>query len=262
MDRRASVRRIVALSIGLATSAPALACVADVFTLNRLAEESAHAVAATVSEVRSYWTPDHSTIETEVTLSQVTRVTPDGVAAAPDIRFTMVGGTVGDTTLRICCVPEMHAGERWVMFLQSEYRLSPVLGMERGMFRIQTIDGVDRLSTPDGGAVLSIEQATGRIEVAAPVAPGTGAAEAAPTPRSTRGGITAVRSAQRTEAALAEPTPQSVTADAFLAAVRRCMPASRTADPGPVAPTRIRPAMLPVRPKSVEEVSGAAEAAP
>jgi hypothetical protein len=256
------MRAIVALSIALAPAIPALACVADVFTLNRLTAESAHTVSATVSEVRSYWSPDHTTIETEVTLTQVSRLTPEGMAPAPDIRFTIVGGTVGDTTLRICCVPEMRAGERWVMFLQSEYRQSPVLGMERGMFRIQTIDGVDRLAAPDGGPVLSIEQATGRIEVAAPVATGPGAAEAAPTPRSTRGGITAVRSAQRTEAALAEPAPLAVTVDEFLAEVRRRIPADRAADPGPIAPRRIRPAMLPVRPKSVQEVSGEAEAVP
>ena len=262
MDRRMCACGLGALLSVAAVAPPAIGCVADVFPLDRLATDSAGAVTATVSAVRSYWTPDHATIETEVTLTGVSRITRDGLAEIADITFTIVGGTVDDATVRICCVPEMHPGERWVLFLQSEYRQSPVLGMERGMFRIQAVDGIDRIASADGHSVVAVN-AEGKIERGAALAPEARTEAAAPTPRRTRGGISNVRVVERKEAALADRAaePAPVTLDAFLAEIRGRLPAARAADAGPIAPARIRPVFTAVPPKSIHEVAAPPEAA-
>ena len=262
MDRRTCACGLTALLSASAIGAPAWGCVADVFPLDRLAADSAGAVTATVSAVRSYWTPDHSTIETEVTLTGVSRITRDGMAEIADITFTMVGGTVDDATVRICCVPELNPGEHWVLFLQSEYRQSPVLGMERGMFRIESVDGVDRIAGADRFPVVAVS-AEGKVERGEAVAPEARADSDTPTPKRTRGGISNVRVVERKEAALADraPAPAPMTLDAFLGEIRARLPEARAADAGPIAPARIRPVFTAVRPKSILEVAAPPEAA-
>ena len=255
MDRRTCAGWIGVLSCALVIAPSATACVADVFTLDRLAAQADHVVSATVGEVRSYWTPGHRSIESRVTLTGVTRLTAEGTVEAADVTFTVVGGTVGDTTMRVCCIPEMHAGERWVLFLQSDYRQSPVLGMERGMFRIETVLGADRLVDAEGHAVAGIDPDS-RIRIA----PQAEAADAVAAPKALRGGVTSVRVVERTEAALdaGRAEHSAMTVEGFLAEVRRRLPPERSLFEGEITLAHTRPAMMPVRPKSVEEVAGEA----
>lgn len=255
MDRRTCAGLIGVLSCALAIAPSASACVADVFTLDRLAMQADHVVTATVGEVQSYWTPGHRSIESRVTLTGVTRLTAEGTVEAPDVTFTVVGGTVGDTTMRVCCIPEMHAGERWVLFLQSDYRQSPVLGMERGMFRIATIDGEDRVADFAGHAIAGIDPDS-RIRIS----PEADAADAVAAPKTMRGGVSSVRVIERNEAALdaGRAAPAPMTVEGFLAEVRRRLPPERGLFEGEIAVAHNRPAMMPARPKSVEEVAGEA----
>jgi len=251
-------RTCISVAVALASIAitPVLACVADTFTLDRLATESAYVVTATVSEVRSSWTPDHMTIETTVTLTGVERVTRDGSVAEPDVTYTVLGGTVGDETLRVCCAPEFRMGERWVMFLQREYRQFPVLGMERGMFRIAEVDGAPARVRTSGGAPIASIGADGAIEVRHEGAAGPAERQNTRQPVSVRGNIRAVRIVDRGEAAIAEralPQPE-MTLDAFLDQVRARMPIDVARDGevgGAIEIARIRPVLAPVALKGV-----------
>ncbi len=251
MHRRIGVLTTIALACLAAAPAPARACVADTFTVDRLASESAYVVTATVTEVRSYWTPDHMTIETAVTLSGVERITREGAIAEPDITYTTVGGTVGDATLRICCMPEMRAGERWVLFLQREYRQSPVLGMERGMFRIAQLEGEAARVRTSGGEPVATIAADGAVTVAPASQVQAQEAPVARRPLSVRGSISAVRVA---EAPLADAGPVSpgLTLDDFLAQVRLRLPQDHARGEGEragagIAITRIAAPMAPVK---------------
>jgi len=217
----------VAVALASIVSTPVLACVADTFTLDRLATESAYVVTATVSEVRSSWTPDHMTIETTVTLTGVERITRDGSVAEPDVTYTVLGGTVGDETLRVCCAPAFRAGERWVLFLQREYRQYPVLGMERGMFRIAEVDGAPARVRTSGGAPIASIGADGAIEVRHEDAAGPAERQNTRQPVSVRGNIRAVHIVDRGEAAIDErtaPVNAEVTLDAFLSEIRARLP--------------------------------------
>jgi len=226
--------------------------VADVFTLDRLATDSAFVVAATVGEIRSAWNADHTSIESTITLVNVERITRAGVVASPDVTYTTLGGTVGDTTLRISCVPELRTGDRWVLFLQRTFHQSPVLGMERGMFRIETVDGASRITGAGGAPVVGIDADGSILESAeahgAPVAP-----------RATRGSIRAVRIVERaaTDPDAGAPRPAPMTPEAFLDEVRMRMPPDRAEEAGPIELTWVPSKFVPVRPKSVHEVAPA-----
>ena len=257
MLRTAHAPAFLALACVAAAASPALACVADVFTLDRLATESAYVVTASVAEVRSAWTPDHMRIESTVTLTGVQRITRDGAIVEPDITYTVMGGTVDDATLRVGCAPELQVGEQWVLFLQREYRHHPVLGMERGMFRIEVAPGdVARVRSANGDPVVAIDRA-GAISVAQQspdVHDHTADAGGTPRPTAITGNVRAVRIVDRQEAAIrdAGAPVTAIALEDLLAQVRARLPEARAAGPielvritPPLAPARLRPALTP-----------------
>lgn len=58
-------------------------------------------------------------------------------AAPRTLVVEVLGGTIGDTTLRVSHVPEFRVGERDVLFLNNAARAaSPLVGSDQGRFRV------------------------------------------------------------------------------------------------------------------------------
>jgi hypothetical protein len=86
--------------------------------LEKLTSDDESILVARVIDTRSYWNADHSFILTDV------RVRPSrvlkGDAAAGDVTFTVMGGSVGDLTTLVIDGPEMVPGSEYVLFLHHE----------------------------------------------------------------------------------------------------------------------------------------------
>ena len=202
--RECAVRSITAglavvlfFASALVGSGEARACATARFGVAELTEMSGQVIECRVASVRSYWTESPRRILSEVTLEDVAEIS--GRPAARRTRTLIVpGGTVGDTTMRLCCAPNIEAGERWVLFLLPEYRTYPTVGMAQGMFRVRADGaGVDRVYSAAGRPLTEFDGAGLPVTRVEPAAGAGGAA-----PASTSPGVT-VRSVR----SLAAPAP-------------------------------------------------------
>jgi hypothetical protein len=86
--------------------------------LETLAAENATIVQGKVLEIHSYWNADHTFIFTDVRF-QPTRVMK-GDRSQREIAFTVMGGTVGETTTLIVANPDLVPGREYILFLNRE----------------------------------------------------------------------------------------------------------------------------------------------
>ncbi|HRX84911.1 MAG TPA: hypothetical protein P5572_07830 [Phycisphaerae bacterium] len=111
-----------------------------------LADDAGQVVVGRVASVRSYWADNPRRIESEVTLERVDYL--KGRLADSSDAFTLIvpGGEVGKMRMTVCCAPELHVGEKWMLFLLPTYHTFPVVGIFQGAFLIQAdADGVERV---------------------------------------------------------------------------------------------------------------------
>jgi hypothetical protein len=71
-------------------------------------------------------------------------------SAPRTLTIEVVGGTIGDETLRVSDVPEFHVGDRDVLFLNNApHAVSPLVGSGQGRFRVlrESSTGTSRMVT-------------------------------------------------------------------------------------------------------------------
>jgi len=126
-------------------------------TFDELVAQAELVVVAQVVALRSAWTESRSgrTIVTDVTVS-IERTLKGPVFVQRSLE--LLGGTVGDDTLRVSGMPEFHVGDRDVLFIHDSGRpVSPLVGFAYGRFRIarDTATGVEMIRTHDGRPLAS-----------------------------------------------------------------------------------------------------------
>ena len=134
----------VVVSLALWTSAEASSVMP--MALDTLADHSGQVIVGTVTTVRSYWADNPRRIESEITLAEVEYLKGKLPDSRDTFSFIVPGGEVGEIRMTICCAPEFHVGERWILFLLPAYRTFPVVGLYQGAFLIQPdADGIERV---------------------------------------------------------------------------------------------------------------------
>lgn len=165
------MRRVPLLGLVVLLLAPhAHACPVEM-SVERMADLSGQVVIARVDGAHSYWAADPSRIETELTFSQTSYL--KGAHTGADDRYSLVvpGGTVGDTTMRLCCEPAFDVGDEVLLFVLPEYRTYPTVGMSNGAFEIvRDEQGVARVFGTNGEPVIGIDE-SGHVLLGSPVTP-------------------------------------------------------------------------------------------
>jgi len=141
------VRAVLVLAAAALTAAPAAATTLIRQGLENLVRENESIVQGKVLDLHSYWNQDHNMILTDV------RVRPSaglkGVGRDRDVTFTLVGGTVGETTVLIVGGPELVPGSEYLLFLNREdlpgspHSLT-VRDLVQGVFEAGTVKGEQR----------------------------------------------------------------------------------------------------------------------
>jgi hypothetical protein len=98
----------------LALAAPASATSLVRRGLEALTADNATVVHARVTQIHSYWNADRTLILTDVRAKPLQSLKGDPV---DEVTFTLVGGTVGETTLLIVGGPDVTPGAEYVLFL-------------------------------------------------------------------------------------------------------------------------------------------------
>ncbi|MCA9283343.1 MAG: hypothetical protein KDA30_15035 [Phycisphaerales bacterium] len=156
-------RVLIALIGALSLRAAALACGPEM-PVPTLADHAAQVVIAEIASVRSYWADEPRRIETELVLEHVEYLKGAYDGAPVTMTLTVPGGTVTGADgeewgMHLCCAPEYKAGERWVLFVLPTCKVHPVVGMDRGSFRVVQDDaGVERVHMADGRAVAAVSE--------------------------------------------------------------------------------------------------------
>jgi hypothetical protein len=105
---------LLVLVILLALAAPASATTLVRQGLEALTADNEAVVHARVLEVHSYWNADRSLIFTDVRAKPLQALKGD---PREELVVTLLGGTVGETTLLIIGAPELRPGAEYVLFL-------------------------------------------------------------------------------------------------------------------------------------------------
>jgi hypothetical protein len=153
------MRRQLILALLLATTATR-ASAQELLSLDEMIVAAPSIVVATVesrrAEVEYYGTS--RLIITKVTL----RVEQTIKGSAPQtLVVEVLGGTLGDTTLRVSHVPEFRVGDRDVLFLSNAaHAVSPLVGSDQGRFRVLADNetGVPRVLTMGFEPLTSLSQ--------------------------------------------------------------------------------------------------------
>lgn len=146
---------LAGLGFVVASAASALACSKGPLALEELADQSAEVLVGKVVSAESRWVDGPgSSIETELTLAGLDDAFsgPEVLkgAEAAGVRTVVIpGGTVGETTMRLCCGPLLGEGDRAVLFLHAEWRTYPAVGMAQGVYRLVE-DGAGELRVRSG----------------------------------------------------------------------------------------------------------------
>jgi hypothetical protein len=104
----------------------------------------------------AHWvdTPDGRAIVTLVTF-RVDESLKGGLQTQTSLEF--LGGTVGETRLRVSGAPEFNVGDRDVLFVGNRNAISPVIALGYGRFRVlrDSVRAVDEVRFFDGAALES-----------------------------------------------------------------------------------------------------------
>ena len=102
--------------------------------LGQLCAEADVIFVGTVTDVHSQWVdPDRRAIETVVTFADL--VTVVGSPGDP-LRLRFSGGVVDDIREEVAGVPRFTVGERVLLFARLERSLSPIVGLNQGLFLV------------------------------------------------------------------------------------------------------------------------------
>jgi len=105
---------VVALAAVVSLAAPASATSLMRRGIENLSHDNETVVQANVLDIHSYWNADHSFIFTDVHVRASKRFKGD---APDDLTFTVMGGTVGETTALVVGGPDIAPGFEYVLFL-------------------------------------------------------------------------------------------------------------------------------------------------
>ncbi|MEP7304030.1 MAG: hypothetical protein ABJA98_00800 [Acidobacteriota bacterium] len=153
-----SLRLVAVVGIGAVLLAAGIASPSTVLapTFTELIDNAREIfIGETVSRY-SHWvdTPDGRAIVTLVTF-RVDESLKGGLQTQTSLEF--LGGTVGETTLRVSGAPEFSVGDRDILFVGNRNAISPVMGLGYGRFRVlrDPRRAIDEVRFSDGAALES-----------------------------------------------------------------------------------------------------------
>ncbi|MBK8269140.1 MAG: hypothetical protein IPK83_12865 [Planctomycetes bacterium] len=115
-------------------------------SISTMADHAGQVIMGEVTSTRSYWAQNPKRIETEVTFAGVQYLKGRHSSATDTFTLVVPGGSIGRTSMRICCAPEFKVGERRILFLLPQYRTFPTVGLDQGAFQIiRDAEGIDRV---------------------------------------------------------------------------------------------------------------------
>lgn len=123
--------------------------------LNELTNEAEMIFTGRVIDIRSEWSPDHTTIYTFVTFAP-TEILKGQIGSAVELRFE--GGTVDDTTIEVGEVPTFERDQQVLLFAHGNGQaICPLVGWSQGYFRIETDDqGRETILDAAGRPILGV----------------------------------------------------------------------------------------------------------
>jgi hypothetical protein len=107
----------------------------------------------TVTDVQSQWVGEGGQRHI---VSYVTMKVEDPIKGEPGATYTlrMLGGTVGDQTMRVTDSPVFKVGDRDIVFVENNgSQFVPLVGIMHGRFRVTANDGRQVVLTNNGAAV-------------------------------------------------------------------------------------------------------------
>lgn len=110
-------------------------------SLDQLTGRAAAIVVSTVTGRRAEWEHYGSS---RLIITRVTMEVEQALkgSAPRTLTVEVLGGTIGDETLRVSHVPEFRVGERDVLFLNNApHAVSPLVGSDQGRFRVMNEAG-------------------------------------------------------------------------------------------------------------------------
>src|SRR5262245_4878408 len=124
LDRRREVARplpavppTLLLAVALLVPSPAAATTAFREGLENLAADNDVIVRARVLDIHSYWNADRSFILTDVHVKGLETIKSPHDEELGDLTFSIMGGTVGETSVLLVDGPDLVAGSEYVLFL-------------------------------------------------------------------------------------------------------------------------------------------------
>lgn len=105
------------LTLSLAT-APIFALSMERLSLEHLATKNSTILTGTIVDAYSYWNADGTWIVTDFKVSPQEMIKGD--VKAPELTITMLGGTVGETTVLIPGAPSLEIGTSYLLFVRQE----------------------------------------------------------------------------------------------------------------------------------------------
>jgi hypothetical protein len=150
--------------VGLTATAPATTVLK--MSIEKMSLEAVAVIVGEVTDTKSAWTPDQTTIYTTVTIKVTKCVAGE---CADTVRIKQRGGTVGETTLYIPGMPKFSQGQKVLLFLDHSYEGEPghhsVIGMCQGMFVVEKKKGGEMMAVQQGGAALAGPDKGGVIRI-------------------------------------------------------------------------------------------------
>lgn len=134
---RGARRAVVSLSVVfmLLVSAWAAALTVVPRSFDELVEQADTIVIATVGTLRAGWGSDGETIYTYASLQELEVIKGDVPAATFDL--PMPGGVLGDQAQFYPGLPQLHSGERYILFMRGYGReFVPLVGIQQGLYRV------------------------------------------------------------------------------------------------------------------------------
>ncbi|MFA5908551.1 MAG: hypothetical protein WC815_07235 [Vicinamibacterales bacterium] len=128
-------------------------------SLDQLTERAAAIVVSTVTSRRAEW--EHFGASRLIITKVTIEVEQSLKGSAPrTLTVDVLGGTIGDETLRVSHVPEFRVGDRDVLFLNNApHAVSPLVGSDQGRFRVmnEAGSGTARMLTVGFAPLVSVE---------------------------------------------------------------------------------------------------------
>jgi hypothetical protein len=153
----AGMRRLVTAA-ALVISAAVTSAMVVPLQLSDMVAQSDLIVRGQVVGLGSHWTPDGSTIQTDVTL-QVLDVVVSREDVQEDVTFRVEGGRVGEQEVRTSVDPDFEEGDEGIFFLQfdADVQHPTLVGRSQGYLPIEggtvTVEG----------AAMSVDELMSRI---------------------------------------------------------------------------------------------------